>query len=86
DVLLDIDPAGDAVLVDRIQVQQVFLNLVRNAIEAMEGCPVRKLEIRSMREGDCVRVTVADSGPGLDPDIRARLFEPFQSTKDAGMG
>jgi two-component system sensor kinase FixL len=86
DVLLDIDPAGDAVLVDRIQVQQVFLNLVRNAIEAMEGCPVRKLEIRSLREGDCVRVTVADSGPGLDPDISARLFEPFQSTKDAGMG
>ncbi len=86
DVLLELDPAGDAVLVDRIQVQQVFLNLVRNAIEAMEGCAVKKLEIRSAREGDCVRVTVADSGPGLDEDIGSRLFEPFQSTKDAGMG
>ncbi|HEV2569599.1 PAS domain S-box protein [Sphingomonas sp.] len=86
DVLLELDPAGDAVLVDRIQVQQVFLNLVRNAIEAMEGCAVRKLEIRSRREGDCVRITVADSGSGLDEDIRSKLFEPFQSTKDAGMG
>lgn len=86
DVLLDLDPAGDAVLVDRIQVQQVFLNLVRNAVEAMEGSPVKKLEIRSAREDAWVRVTVADSGPGLDPVIGARLFEPFQSTKDAGMG
>jgi two-component system sensor kinase FixL len=86
DVLLDLDPTGDAVLVDRIQVQQVFLNLVRNGVEAMEGCPVRKLEIRSARDGDCVRVTVADSGPGLDANIRAKLFEPFQSTKDTGMG
>lgn len=86
DVLLDFDPACDAVLVDRIQVQQVFLNLVRNAIEAMEGHPVRKLEIRSVCEGEWVRVTVSDSGPGLDADIRAKLFEPFQSTKDSGMG
>jgi two-component system sensor kinase FixL len=86
DVLLDLDPSGDAVLVDRIQVQQVFLNLVRNAIEAMETCPVRKLEIRSTRDGDCVRVSVADSGAGLDKEIRSKLFEPFQSTKDSGMG
>lgn len=86
DLLLDLDPAGDAVLVDRIQVQQVMLNLVRNAVEAMEGCPVRKLEIRSQRQGDTVRVSVSDSGAGLDPEIRGRLFEAFQSTKDAGMG
>jgi two-component system sensor kinase FixL len=86
DLLLELDPDSDAVLVDRIQVQQVFLNLVRNAVEAMEGRPVRKLEIRSRRDGDCVRVSVSDSGAGLDEDIRARLFEPFQSTKDTGMG
>jgi two-component system, LuxR family, sensor kinase FixL len=86
DLLLDLDPDGDLVLVDRIQVQQVMLNLVRNAVEAMEGCPVKKLEIRSRRLDDNVRVTVADSGTGLDEEIRANLFEPFQSTKDAGMG
>jgi two-component system, LuxR family, sensor kinase FixL len=86
DMLLDIDSAGDAVLVDRIQVQQIFLNLVRNAVEAMEGRPVKKLEIRSRREDEQVHVIVADSGPGLDQDIRSKLFEPFQSTKDSGMG
>lgn len=73
-------------LVDRIQVQQVVLNLVRNAVEAMEGSSVKKLEIRSRRESEYVHVTIADSGPGLSEEIQANLFEPFQSTKDAGMG
>jgi two-component system sensor kinase FixL len=87
DVSLDLDPACDRVLVDRIQVQQVVLNLVRNAIEAMAASEVRKLELRSAREpGGLVRITVDDSGPGLAPEMRATLFEPFQSTKDAGMG
>lgn len=87
DVTLDLDPSCDLVLVDRIQVQQVILNLVRNAIEAMEHCEVRKLEIRSSRDpGGLVRICVDDTGPGLSPEVRATLFEPFQSTKDAGMG
>lgn len=87
DVSLDLDPACDLVLVDRIQVQQVVLNLVRNAIEAMAGCEVRKLEIRSERDpGGLVRISVDDSGPGLAREVRATLFEPFQSTKDTGMG
>lgn len=87
DVTLDLDPGSDLVLVDRIQVQQVMLNLVRNAIEAMEHSEVRKLEIRSGRDpGGLVRICVDDSGPGLSPDMAATLFEPFQSTKDAGMG
>lgn len=87
DVSLDLDPGCDRVLVDRIQVQQVVLNLVRNAIEAMAVSEVRKLELRSAREpGGLVRISVDDSGPGLAPEMRATLFEPFQSTKDAGMG
>lgn len=87
DVTLDLDPSCDLVLVDRIQVQQVMLNLVRNAIEAMEHSEVRKLEIRSGRDsGGLVRICVDDSGPGLSPEMAATLFEPFQSTKDAGMG
>lgn len=87
DVSLELDPACDLVLVDRIQVQQVFLNLVRNAIEAMERSAVKKLEIRSAREPDgLVRIAVDDSGPGLSPEVAATLFEPFQSTKDSGMG
>ena len=82
-----LDPVADRVLVDRIQIQQVLLNLIRNAIEAMADSPVRRLLVYSEREaGDFIRVTVADSGPGLADDIAERLFEPFRSTKSSGMG
>ena len=82
-----LDPSANRVLVDRIQIQQVLLNLIRNAIEAMEDSPVRRLLITSESEpGGLVRITVADSGPGLAEDIAAHLFEPFRSTKEAGMG
>lgn len=84
---VSLDPEVDLVLVDRIQVQQVFLNLIRNAIEAMEESAVRRLEIESRRDGDGrVRVTVADSGPGLSREIVQSLFEPFRSSKATGMG
>lgn len=82
-----LDPVADRVLVDRIQIQQVLLNLIRNAIEAMEDSPVRRLLIYSEREaGGVIRITVADSGPGLAEDVARRLFEPFQTTKESGMG
>jgi two-component system sensor kinase FixL len=86
DVELSLDSAADLVLVDRIQIQQVLVNLMRNAIEAMAECQNRQLEIRSKREDGCVRVTVADSGPGLDPEVAAKLFQPFVTTKAEGMG
>lgn len=87
EVLVQLDPAGDRVVVDRIQVQQVLLNLIRNAIEAMQARPIRQLEITSRLEANnMVHVQVADSGGGLDPQVAARLFEPFFSTKDTGMG
>lgn len=82
-----LDASADRVLVDRIQIQQVLLNLIRNAMEAMVESPVRRLLIYCEREpGGFVRVTVADSGPGLSAEIADRLFEPFRSTKDSGMG
>lgn len=82
-----LDPRADRVLVDRIQVQQVLLNLIRNAIEAMEAQAEPRLLIYSEKEaGGFVRITVADSGPGLDPEVAQRLFEPFRTTKEAGMG
>jgi two-component system, LuxR family, sensor kinase FixL len=82
-----LDPVSDQVLVDRIQIQQVLLNLIRNAIEAMADSPVRRLLIYSECEaGGFVRITVADSGPGLADEVARRLFEPFQSTKESGMG
>lgn len=82
-----LDPNADHILVDRIQIQQVLLNLMRNAIEAMEGCPTKQLDISSRRQDDgFVRVTIDDSGPGLAPEVRDNLFQPFVSTKSSGMG
>jgi two-component system sensor kinase FixL len=75
------------VLMNRIQVQQVVLNLVRNAIEAMAASPRRELLVESrLIDGAGVEVAVGDSGPGLAPEVEARLFKPFVSTKDTGMG
>ena len=91
DVLLDLDLAASLPLVqaDGIQIQQVVLNLCRNAMEAMEACPIahRQMAIRTRRgEGNIVEITVDDTGPGLPPEIVDDLFEPFITTKPDGMG
>jgi two-component system sensor kinase FixL len=79
---------GDATvaIVDRIQIQQVLLNLIRNAAEAMAGSAQRELSITAARVADMVEISVADSGPGLPESVRARLFQPFVTTKRDGMG
>ena len=77
------------VLGDRIQLHQVMLNLILNAVEAMRGSreTARELLIRTEQDGSGgVRVAVEDSGPGLQPETSDRLFEPFYTTKPAGMG
>ncbi|MFC0697797.1 GAF domain-containing sensor histidine kinase [Paraburkholderia humisilvae] len=74
---------------ERVQLQQVMLNLTINAIEAMSGVDDRPrvLTIQtSQDESTGICVTVRDSGPGIDPDYMERLFEPFYTTKDEGMG
>ena len=77
----------DEVLVDRIQVQQVLLNLIRNAVQAMNGCPTRRLEISSRRADEAmIEVIIADSGPGLPAEVGEHLFQPFVSTKSEGLG
>lgn len=87
EVQVKLDPLADKVLVDRIQVQQVILNLARNAIEAMAESPVRRLRISSRPiDGRRVEVMIEDSGPGLAPEVAERLFQPFVSTKSEGMG
>lgn len=86
EVELRLDRGADKVLIDRIQVQQVLLNLIRNAIEAMADSTAQRLRITSRGEGEEVHVTIEDSGPGLAPEIAAQLFQPFVSTKSAGMG
>jgi len=77
----------DRVLVDRVQIQQVLLNLIRNAMEAMQDQPHGRLTISAVRrDAEFIEVIVSDSGPGLAPEVAARLFEPFVSTKESGMG
>ena len=76
-------------LAQQIQIEQVVLNLVRNAIEAMGEVPPerRSLTIGSAQAGgDRVRLEVADSGPGLSPEVADSLFNPFVTTKPQGMG
>jgi two-component system sensor kinase FixL len=77
----------DAVLVEKVQIQQVLLNLMRNAIEAMHGCERKELLVTtSAPDQDKVMVSVADTGSGLSEEIADRLFQPFVTTKPAGMG
>jgi len=77
----------DSVLVEKVQIQQVLLNLMRNAIEAMHGCERRELLVAtSPVDGDMIEVSVADTGHGLSEEISERLFQPFVTTKAAGMG
>src|SRR3546814_15377481 len=85
--LFDLDPLASPVLVDKTQIQQVLINLVRNAIDAMADCPVRRLSVSS-RPGPSgfVQVVVADTGPGVTPEIADKLFTAFVSTKPDGMG
>ena len=86
-VRFDLDTSNDLVLADKVQVQQVVLNLIRNAIEAMAELPTRQLVISSAADdGAMVKVSVSDTGSGLSPDILPQLFQPFITTKQHGMG
>lgn len=86
-VRFDLDPEASPVLADRIQIEQVLINLVRNAMEAMADVSQRHLAISSRRdEPGFVRVTVSDTGPGIDSDMVDEVFRAFASTKAEGMG
>ncbi|WP_241557322.1 sensor histidine kinase [Croceibacterium ferulae] len=89
DIRYTFDPAVDLVLVDKVQIQQVVVNLVRNAVDSMVAgaLPRRELSVRIDPEGsDLAQVSVSDTGPGISPDIAAQLFQPFITTKRTGMG
>ncbi|MDQ7247862.1 PAS domain-containing sensor histidine kinase [Dongia sedimenti] len=82
-----LDPALPPVLVDKVQIQQVIINLIRNAVEAMLQMPVRRLVIESsLGEPGMAQVTISDTGPGLSEAVASRLFQPFITTKEKGMG
>ncbi len=75
------------VMVDRVQLQQVLVNLMRNAIEAMQECSRRDLVLSVISpDHKSVEISLADTGPGLPQHVSERLFQPFVSTKQSGMG
>jgi two-component system sensor kinase FixL len=75
------------VLVDRIQIHQVITNLIRNSVDALEEVERREIVISSRRAASgTIEIAVADTGPGLAPEVAQRLFQPFVTTKPGGLG
>ena len=86
DVHVDLQSDIPILPIDKTQVQQVLVNLLRNAVEAMQQSPRRELRICTLMDGEFANVTVADTGPGLSEEVASRLFEPFVTTKNQGLG
>ena len=87
ETVFDLDPYASPVFVDKVQIQQVLINLVRNACEAMSASAERRLVISSgPDQAGYVRVSVSDTGPGIEPRIADQLFTAFVTTKSEGMG
>ena len=87
DVQVSLDQSGDNVFVDRIQIQQVLFNLIRNALDAMMDSPTRFLTISSNAGDDgFVTLSVEDTGSGISESVADQLFQPFVTSKEAGMG
>lgn len=89
-IAVDVDcaPRLPLVLGDAVQLQQVLINLLVNAMDAMTSNPPseREIRIRAFSESDQVRIIISDSGEGLSTEVREKLFEPFVSTKERGLG
>ena len=86
-VRFQFDSRSESVLADKVQIQQVMLNLVRNALEAMEKSPRRELLIATeVTDDGMLAISIADTGPGIAPQVAAQLFQPFVTTKRQGMG
>ena len=86
-VRFEFDPQVDLVLADKVQVQQVVLNLIRNAVDAMLESAQRNLTVTVVpTDNEMALVSVADTGPGISDDVAGQLFQPFITTKRSGMG
>lgn len=86
ELVFEFDQALPTLWIDQIQIGQVVLNLAMNAITAMADSNPKVLTIRTIRDGSDIRVSVQDTGPGISPEMRPSLFEPFHSTTTGGMG
>jgi PAS domain S-box-containing protein len=83
---IKLDPGTVHVAVDHLQLQQVMVHLLCNALEAITDSPVREILVRTRRIAEMVEVSVADTGPGVPVEIREQMFEPFYSTKKSAIG
>jgi two-component system sensor kinase FixL len=83
---MELDPIVGAAMIDRIHIGQVIINLVRNAVEAMASSEVRELTVSTHALRDGLEIAVADTGPGIAPDVAERLFQPFVTSKADGLG
>lgn len=87
EVIKDLDRELPLTMADPHQIQQVFVNIINNAHEAMVTAKGGgRLTVRSARDGDTIRVQFMDNGPGIPPEIMNRIFEPFFTTKEPGKG
>jgi two-component system sensor kinase FixL len=83
----DLAPGLPLVMIDKVQIQQVIINLVRNSVDALSGTGKGEIIIRTTRAAhDMVEIEVCDTGPGLDEEVARRLFQPFVTTKPGGIG
>ena len=86
-VRFQLSKSNDLALADKVQIQQVLLNLIRNAIESMQDSSKRELVLSTeIVEDNMVMISVADTGAGIAPEIASQLFQPFVTTKPQGMG
>jgi two-component system, LuxR family, sensor kinase FixL len=83
---IELDAAVGPAMLDRIQIGQVIINLVRNAVEAMEAGNTRKLTVSTRAVPGMVEIAVTDTGPGIAPEVAERLFQPFVTSKATGLG
>jgi len=87
EIVLNLDPQAKLVLVDRVQIQQVLINLMRNSTEALANSDNKRITISTRIDSDqYVRLSVADTGDGILDANGARLFRAFTSSKSEGMG
>ncbi len=81
-----LEPGLPAIRGNANQLQQVLVNLIMNAGQAMEGCPRRVLTLRTARDGDAVVFSIEDTGSGIAPEVVSKLFQPFFTTRPPGQG
>lgn len=82
----EVEPTVGGVMADKVQVQQVLVNLIRNAIDAMIEAPIRCLTVSTHASDGIVEVVVEDSGSGIAESVAPQLFQPFVTSKQSGMG